>query len=67
MGRRVDAAGLSPGGVSGATAVSWTRALLAVHGVQLDDGDLARLAARGATLVTCPRSNRHVGVGDPAE
>lgn len=38
---------------------------LVVHGVHLGDGDLARLAARQATLVTCPRSNRHVGVGDP--
>jgi cytosine/adenosine deaminase-related metal-dependent hydrolase len=38
---------------------------LAVHGVQMDTADLARLARSGATLVTCPRSNRHVGVGDP--
>ena len=38
---------------------------LAVHGVQMDSADLARLARAGATLVTCPRSNRHVGVGDP--
>jgi cytosine/adenosine deaminase-related metal-dependent hydrolase len=27
--------------------------------------DLARLAARGATLVTCPRSNGHTGAGAP--
>jgi cytosine/adenosine deaminase-related metal-dependent hydrolase len=39
--------------------------LLAVHGVQLSSEDLARLAARRSTLVTCPRSNRHVGVGAP--
>jgi aminodeoxyfutalosine deaminase len=39
--------------------------LLAVHGVQCDDADLALLQARGATLVTCPRSNQYVGVGDP--
>jgi aminodeoxyfutalosine deaminase len=39
--------------------------MLAVHGVQLGPDDVACLAARGATLVTCPRSNRHVGVGDP--
>ncbi len=39
--------------------------LLAVHGVQCDDADLAVLKARGATLVTCPRSNDYVGVGDP--
>ena len=38
---------------------------LVVHGTHLSDPDLVRLAARGATLVTCPRSNRHVGVGDP--
>ena len=38
---------------------------LAVHGVQMDDVDLRRIARAGATLVTCPRSNRHVGVGDP--
>jgi cytosine/adenosine deaminase-related metal-dependent hydrolase len=38
---------------------------LAVHGVQLTDGELGRLAAAGATLVTCPRSNVWVGVGLP--
>jgi aminodeoxyfutalosine deaminase len=38
---------------------------LIVHGVQLSDGDLARIRRLGATLVTCPRSNAHVGVGDP--
>jgi len=38
---------------------------LVVHGVQLDDAALARLAAIGATLVTCPRSNQWVGVGWP--
>lgn len=40
--------------------------LLAVHGTQLDDGELARLAAAGATLVTCPRSNRWTGAGTPS-
>lgn len=39
--------------------------MLIVHGVQLSDLELSRLAALGATLVTCPRSNRWVGVGDP--
>ena len=39
--------------------------LLAVHGTQLDDGELARLAAAGATLVTCLRSNRWTGAGTP--
>jgi len=38
---------------------------LVVHGVQFDAAELARLAAIGATLVTCPRSNEWVGVGAP--
>ena len=42
-----------------------TERLLAVHGVQLTDRELARLAAAGATVVTCPRSARWTGVGDP--
>jgi cytosine/adenosine deaminase-related metal-dependent hydrolase len=39
--------------------------LLAVHGVQMSDADLARLAEAGTTLVTCPRSNGHTGAGAP--
>ncbi len=39
--------------------------VLAVHGVQMSGADLERLAARGATLVTCPRSNGHTGAGAP--
>jgi cytosine/adenosine deaminase-related metal-dependent hydrolase len=39
--------------------------VLAVHGVQMTAADLARLAARGTTLVACPRSNRHTGAGVP--
>ena len=39
--------------------------LLAVHGVQMTTADLDRLAARGTTLVTCPRSNGHTGAGAP--
>jgi cytosine/adenosine deaminase-related metal-dependent hydrolase len=39
--------------------------VLAVHGVQMSAADLARLAGRGATLVTCPRSNGHTGAGAP--
>jgi cytosine/adenosine deaminase-related metal-dependent hydrolase len=39
--------------------------VLAVHGVQMTASDLARLAARGATLVSCPRSNGHTGAGAP--
>lgn len=38
---------------------------LVVHGVQFDDAALDRLRKLGATLVTCPRSNRWVGVGYP--
>jgi cytosine/adenosine deaminase-related metal-dependent hydrolase len=38
---------------------------LAVHGVHLSDESLGRLKARGATIVTCPRSNQWVGVGVP--
>jgi len=39
--------------------------LIAVHGVQMTVADLQRLAARGVTLVTCPRSNGHTGAGAP--
>jgi cytosine/adenosine deaminase-related metal-dependent hydrolase len=39
--------------------------VLAVHGVQMDTADLKCLAARGTTLVTCPRSNGHTGAGAP--
>jgi cytosine/adenosine deaminase-related metal-dependent hydrolase len=39
--------------------------ILVVHGVQCTPGDLERLAAVGCTVVACPRSNRHVGVGSP--
>jgi cytosine/adenosine deaminase-related metal-dependent hydrolase len=38
---------------------------LAVHGAQMSDTDLRRLQRTSATLVTCPRSNQHVGVGNP--
>lgn len=38
---------------------------LIVHAVQLDDGELRRVAERGATIVTCPRSNEWVGAGPP--
>jgi cytosine/adenosine deaminase-related metal-dependent hydrolase len=39
--------------------------LIAVHGVQFTDHELSRLAASGATIVTCPRSNRWTGAGTP--
>lgn len=38
---------------------------LVVHGLQLTDRELARIARAGATLVTCPRSNAWVGCGSP--
>jgi cytosine/adenosine deaminase-related metal-dependent hydrolase len=38
---------------------------LVVHAVHLTDDELRRVAEAGATVVTCPRSNRWVGVGDP--
>lgn len=37
---------------------------LAVHGVQLDAREMRALAASGAALCLCPRSNRHLGVGE---
>jgi aminodeoxyfutalosine deaminase len=39
--------------------------LLVVHGVQFDGEDLTTLRSVGATVVSCPRSNVHVGVGPP--
>jgi cytosine/adenosine deaminase-related metal-dependent hydrolase len=39
--------------------------VMVVHGVQMTGPDLARLAARRATLVTCPRSNAYTGAGTP--
>lgn len=38
---------------------------LVVHGVQMTRADLSRIAGRGATLVTCPRSNAYTGAGRP--
>jgi cytosine/adenosine deaminase-related metal-dependent hydrolase len=39
--------------------------VLAVHAVHATQEDLQQLAARGATVVTCPRSNGHTGAGAP--
>ena len=39
--------------------------VLAVHAVQASAADLVLLAARGSTVVTCPRSNGHTGAGAP--
>lgn len=37
---------------------------LAVHGVQLNGEEIEALAASGAALCLCPRSNHHLGVGE---
>ena len=42
-----------------------TGSVLAIHGVQFEGTDLDRLRTLGVTLVSCPRSNRYVGVGSP--
>jgi cytosine/adenosine deaminase-related metal-dependent hydrolase len=39
--------------------------VLAVHGVQFGTAEIARLAAKGVTLVTCPRGNIRTGAGTP--
>jgi cytosine/adenosine deaminase-related metal-dependent hydrolase len=58
-----------PPGVSPVEYLSRTGFLdsrvLVVHGVQFGDEDLERLRVLGSTVVSCPRSNRHVGVGSP--
>lgn len=38
--------------------------VLGVHGVQLDEGEVQTLAASGAALCLCPRSNRNLAVGE---
>ncbi|HEY7497101.1 MAG TPA: amidohydrolase family protein [Vicinamibacterales bacterium] len=42
-----------------------TDRLLVVHATQLRRSALDRLANRGCVIVSCPRSNRWVGAGDP--
>ena len=37
--------------------------VLAVHGVQLEEEEIGTLAASGAALCLCPRSNRNLAVG----
>jgi cytosine/adenosine deaminase-related metal-dependent hydrolase len=39
--------------------------VLAIHGVHMTQADLERLAARGTTLVACPRSNEYTRAGTP--
>ncbi len=42
-----------------------TDSALVVHAVHLRDDELKLIADRGATIVTCPRSNAWVGAGEP--
>jgi aminodeoxyfutalosine deaminase len=42
-----------------------TPGLLVVHATQLGPPALRRIADRGCVIVSCPRSNRWVGAGDP--
>jgi cytosine/adenosine deaminase-related metal-dependent hydrolase len=58
--------------VPGMSAVAFAHGLglldqgtLAVHCVQVGQGDMELLAASGATVCLCPRSNEWVGVGQP--
>ena len=56
----------APGPVAYLESLSWLGpGTLLVHGVHLTDAELRRIAETGATLVTCPRSNRWTGAGDP--
>ena len=61
MGRRPAAARCS----SSTDAASSIRACWPSTACRCRADDLARLDARGATLVTCPRSNGHTGAGAP--
>ena len=66
--RRWDPAWRPPGGgpVDYLDALGWLGdETLAVHGVQLTPAGIGRLSAAGATIVTCPRSNRWTGAGAP--
>ena len=63
IGRGWRPPGLSPARVLDEAGLLGPRTI-AVHGVHLDCDDAALLAARGATLALCPRSNTMLGVGD---
>jgi cytosine/adenosine deaminase-related metal-dependent hydrolase len=56
------APGLSPVGWLAAHGALSPQTLL-IHGVQVDAVDAAVIAASGATVVLCPRSNARLGVG----
>lgn len=59
-----------PDSAPGLSPVAWLAAhgalsaqTLLIHGVQVDANDAAQIAASGATVVLCPRSNARLGVG----
>lgn len=58
----VAAPGLSPVAWLAAHGAVTPQALL-IHGVQVDAADAGQIAASGATVVLCPRSNARLGVG----
>lgn len=66
-GRGLDDIGWDPPGVSPIEALDRLGAIgpdtLLVHAVHVGDDDIGRVKRRGATVVTCPRSNRGLGVG----
>ena len=64
MERRVVPAGVDPAEYLDRLGVL-RPGLLAVHATQLTVAGLGRLADRGCVIVSCPRSNRWVGAGDP--
>ncbi len=47
--------------VAGTGALGWN--MLVVHAVQIDDADIATLAASGAAVAHCPRSNLRLECG----
>jgi cytosine/adenosine deaminase-related metal-dependent hydrolase len=63
LNRTLGASALAPLGRSAVAAAAphLRPDALAVHCVDLDAEDLGALAASGATVVLCPRSNQHVG------
>lgn len=59
-----------PNSAPGLSPVAWLAAhgglspqTLLIHGVQVDADDVTLIAASGATVVLCPRSNASLGVG----